>query len=387
MLQQPISSAPPASLADRVDVDFSLAIHNRTGKYFIGRDLLEIADLPVGRTFYWGLAADAPPSGLFGKVLGRLQLYHVKAHTLGGPMRILPKRPSPRPLLHLDPFTVPTSVLRRRDAVLCHDLGPLTHPHLFNAEVCRMYRPIYEEIARVGPHLIFVSEASRTAFESLNPDANPASVRCIYPAIRYGATRTAPLPLDRVSQPFLLTVGSIGSRKNQLRCIRAFERTGLSRAGVSYVMCGPNEPGFEDVRAAADATAGVICLPYVSDAELSWLYGSALGFVLVSQLEGFGMPVAEAIARGLVPLVTGGSVLQEVAGDGALLADADDIDGIADRMLALVRMDDPERQNRMEQLVCAIGRFENEGIRAQWRTAFHDILASAHSRSDSVHDA
>lgn len=379
MLLQPIAPPPPASPADRVDVDFSLAIHNRTGKYFIGRDLLEMADLPVGWTFYWSLAANAPPSGLFGKVIGRLQLYHVKAHTLGGPMRMLRRRQSSRPILHLDPFTVPTTVLRRQDAVLCHDLGPLTHPHLFNAEVCRMYRPIYDEISRVGPHMIFVSEASRTAFESCYPGANPASVRCIYPAIRTGATRTAPQPLDSVSQPFLLTVGSIGSRKNQLRCIQAFARSGLAQAGISYVMCGPNEPGFEAVRAAADVTAGVICLPYVSDAELSWLYGSALGFVLVSQLEGFGMPVAEAIARGLVPLVTRDSVLQEVAGEGALLADAEDVDGISERMLALARMDDHERRHRMEQLNRAIQIFEVERIRNQWRAVFRDILESSHS--------
>jgi hypothetical protein len=36
----------------RVDIDFSLAIHNRTGKYFIGQELLAMSDLPLG---------DAPP--------------------------------------------------------------------------------------------------------------------------------------------------------------------------------------------------------------------------------------------------------------------------------------------------------------------------------------
>src|SRR5215471_11977809 len=101
MFQQPISRG--AVPEDRIDVDFSLAIHNRTGKYFIGRDLLETTDLPLGDVYYWFVRSNEPPSGFFGRVVGRLQLYHIRAHALGGPMRMLSRRRSPRPLLHLDP--------------------------------------------------------------------------------------------------------------------------------------------------------------------------------------------------------------------------------------------------------------------------------------------
>lgn len=360
-----------------MDVDFSLAIHNRTGKYFIGRDLLDTADLPIGDTYYWGLKATAEPSGLFGKVIGRLQHHHIRAHALGGAMRMLPRRRSCRPLLHLDPFTVPSTVLRQHDAVLVHDLGPLTHPDLFDAGVCRIYRPIYDEIARVGPHLVFVSEASRFAFFALYPLATPSSVRIIPPTIRTGATDTSPKTVAGVSQPFLLTVGSLGVRKNQMSCIRAFERSGLAQAGFSYVLCGGDEPGAEAVRAAAETTPGVTCLPYVSDAELSWLYRSATGFVLMSELEGFGMPVAEAIARGLVPLVTRDSVLHEVAGDGALLAEARDCGEIAEKMTTLAEMGVEERARRRDQLGETIARFHIDVIREQWRAAFADFLRPA----------
>lgn len=367
---------PRIPVGDRIDVDFSLAIHNRTGKYFIGHDLLEMDNLPIGDTYYWARPASAPPAGLVGRIIGRLQHEHIKAHALGGAMRVVPRRRSARPLLHLDPFTVPSTVLRRQDAVLCHDLGPITHPRLFDPEVCRIYDRIYAEIARVGPHMIFVSEASRREFTTYYT-SSPASSRCIYPAIRMGVTHAARQAVAGVTTPFLLTVGSVGDRKNQQRCIKAYACSGLAAAGVGYVLCGGKEPGFEEVRALADATPGVVRLGYVSDAELSWLYAEARGFVLVSLLEGFGMPVAEAIARGLVPLVTRGSVLQEVAGDGALLADADDASDIATAMLHLARMSDVERGARMTQLMPAIARFDLAVIRDQWRTAIGDILASA----------
>lgn len=133
-------------MQSRVDVDFSLAMHVRTGKYFIGRNLLDMPDLPIGDQYFWMLRSDAIPRGLLRRLLGRAQLWHVKGRTLGGHLGWLPARASPRPLLHLDPFTVPTAKLGRRDIVLCHDIGPVTHPDLFDRDVGAIYRSIYGTI-------------------------------------------------------------------------------------------------------------------------------------------------------------------------------------------------------------------------------------------------
>lgn len=358
----------------KLDVDFSLAIHNRTGKYFIGRDLLATNGLPIADVRYWYLKRRAPPKGLYGGVIGRLQHLHIRGRTIGGAMGWLPRRRSARPLLHLDPFTVPSTVLRRRDAVLCHDLGPITHPELFAAEVSAIYRAIYREIADVGPHLICVSEASLRSFATLYPAARPASRRVIYPALRPDLSSAAARAMPGIEPPFLLTVGSIGARKNQARCIDAFARSGLHARGVRYVLCGGPEPGFAQVAAAAAATPGVVLLGYVADAELSWLYGAASGFVLASLLEGFGMPVAEAIARGLVPLVSRGSVLEEVAGEGAIGVDPLDPDEIAARMIALVELDAGERARRRRLLGRSLDRFSIERVRETWRSALAEIV-------------
>ncbi|MFM9976634.1 MAG: glycosyltransferase [Sphingomonadaceae bacterium] len=362
-------------MSDRIDVDFSLAIHNRTGKYFIGRDLLETPGLPLGDVYYWRAVGAAPPVGLAGKIIGRLQHWQIRGQALGGPMRIMPRRRSRRPLLHLDPFTVPTTHLQHSDAVLCHDIGPVTHPALFDADVGRIYAHIYRTCERVSPHMIFVSEATRAAFCAAYPAADARRMRVIYPAIRAGIAAVQPEPVPGIDGPFLLTVGSIGDRKNQARCITAFARSGLAERGVRYVLCGAREPGAERVEQAALATRGVLCLPYVSDAGLSWLYGNASGFVLASLLEGFGMPVAEAIARDLVPLVSAASVLHEVAGDGALLADPENVASIAREMQLMIDMHDDERDARLVRLRQSIGRFGLGAIQDSWRHAFADILA------------
>lgn len=369
-------NATSSRAADLVDVDFSLAMHNRTGKYFIGRDLLETPGLPVGRTYYWMRAMKAPPEGFQRKLMNRLQHEQVMGRTNGGLLGVIPARRNARPLLHMDPYTVPTVRLRATDAVLCHDMGPLTHADLFDPAVVGMYRSIYAEIGRVGPHMVFVSKATREAFEACLPDARPTSSRVIYPAIRTDIDARDAIPVEGLGR-FLLTVGALGDRKNQLRCISAFERSGLAAHGVQYVLCGAREPGYDEVAALAAATPGVVQLSYVSDGQLAWLYGAASGFVLASLLEGFGMPVSEAIARGQVPLVSRDSVLHEVAGDGALTVDPIDAGEIARGMILLAGMTDAEREARMRELRAAISRFELGGIRRQWLDAFGDFRAGA----------
>lgn len=366
----------PSATHDAVDVDFSLAIHNRTGKYFIGQDLLETPGLPVGQVYYWRFAAKMPPSGLPGRVIGRLQHWDIRGKTLGGVFAHLPRRRSHRPILHLDPFTVPTTQLERRDAVLCHDIGPVTHPMLFDRDVGAIYSAIYRNIEAVGPHMIFVSETTRSAFSAAYPRADRTKMRVIYPVTRTTTVAKTPSPIAGIDRPFLLTVGSLGHRKNQRRCIAAFAASGIASRGYRYVLCGAREPGFEAVEAAAANTDGVVCLPYVDDSALSWLYENAEGFVLASLLEGFGMPVTEAISRGLIPVVSRDSVLHEVSGDSAILVDPESIDSIAAGMATLAAMGSKERTIRLTRLQSDASRFHVGPIRDAWRKAFADILST-----------
>ena len=364
--------------AATVDVDFTLAVHNRTGKYFIGKDLIDgVPDL-IGRTYYGPAALPAPPNGVVGRILARVQGWQVQAFS--GQRRLpLPRRTSRRPILHLDPFTVGSTILKPQDVVLCHDIGPITHPSLFEERVSAAYEAIYAEVARVGPHLVFVSAASMAEFHD-RYDADPRRSLVIYPPIALSHGAAPPMHVDAVSGPFLLTVGSIGARKDQLSCIRAFGASGLAERGYRYVLCGGREPGFEEVAAAARSTPGVVLLPYVTDGQLAWLYQHAESFILASRLEGFGMPVAEAIAHGLVPIVTRNSVLEEVAGEGAQLVGAGNIDEIAAAMTDAAAMPADERLNRLSALQVAIQRFTPERFIRLWRAKLQAVLDEASAR-------
>ncbi len=75
---------------------------------------------------------------------------------------------------------------------------------------------------------------------------------------------------------------------------------------------------------------------WVFDADLEGLYALADGFVYPSLFEGFGLPVLEAMRRGLPVACSDATSLPEVAGDAALLFDPADGAGMADAMRVLL---------------------------------------------------
>lgn len=353
----------------RVDCEFTLALNNRTGKYFFCRDLMAATPELVHSCTYWRYRSDRAPSGLFAKVLGRLALYEVETRIrFPASYGIFPAMKRDRPVVFTDPRECVLYELKSSDVVFCHDMGPLTHPTLYGRGVKELYERAYARVEAAKPSLLFVSDASRQVFASLYGTDYPA-LEVVYPPLRTGIDSGTEEAVPGIPAKFLLTVGSIGARKNQSRAISAFERLGLAEKGFAYVLCGGPEPGAEDVIAKAKRTAGVVLTGYASDNQLRWLYRHAQGFVLPSLLEGFGLPAAEAIAHGLVPLVGAGGALHEVTGDEAILVDPEDDSSIEDGMRRLAEMPAEERARRLPALRARIARFSMESATAAWRSA------------------
>jgi glycosyltransferase involved in cell wall biosynthesis len=298
--------------------------------------------------------------------------------------RSLPRLNRAAPVLFTDPLEVLLHRLKRTDVIVCHDMGPVTHAQFYAPGVSAIYHKIFAEISAVRPHLVFVSRSSQREFERAY-GSSYASAMVVYPSLRMEIKQGAREPLKGVRPPFLLTVGAVGARKNQAGAIEAFARSGLSRHGWSYVICGGAEPGYERVAQTARETAGVMLTGYASDAELRWLYAQAAGFVLPSHLEGFGIPAAEAAASGLVPLISSGGALQEVIGEGALYADPSDVDAISAAMLELAVMSEEAKGNRLATLQSHIVVFTPAAAKLGWRTAIDNALGSAFQMDNQLH--
>ena len=359
-----------------VDFEFTLALNNATGKYFLCRDVIEECGDLIDRVWYWRLPMKQLPTRTMAKVLGRLAVLEISFRLKSRASTHLPLMHNPRPLVFSDPREVILYELKSRDVVLCHDMGPVTHPDLYHPTVKPTYETAFDKIRKAKPLLVFVSECSLKTFVTLYGDDYP-SMKLIYPALRMGIHSGPEEPIAAAPQRFLLTVGSVGSRKNHLRSLEAFALSGLAELGYHYVICGGPEPGFDAVVESAGKIPAVVLPGYVSDNELRWLYAHASGFVLPSLLEGFGLPAAEAIARDLLPLVSrGGGALHEVAGDSAILVDPLDANEIAVGTRRLALMGEQERQSRLVGLRRSIARFSRESAVEAWRATLHQALAT-----------
>jgi len=131
-------------------------------------------------------------------------------------------------------------------------------------------------------------------------------------------------------RPVLLSASAKRPHKNLLRLLDAHARLGPDRPVL--VLPGYPTPHEDELRARAAGlgTAQDVRFPaWVDDAELEGLYALATAFVFPSLYEGFGLPVLEAMARGVPVATSGRGALAEVAGGAAERFDAEDPTSIA----------------------------------------------------------
>lgn len=154
-----------------------------------------------------------------------------------------------------------------------------------------------------------------------------------------GATaRAAPEPEAQLrarhelgDRPIVLTVAAKRPHKNLPRLIEAMA---LIDADRRPLLVAPGYGTFHDDELHAlvrrlGLAGDVRLLGWVSDAELEGLYAAAALFVLPSLYEGFGLPVLEAMARGVPVACSDRGSLREVAGDAARVFDPERPDDIA----------------------------------------------------------
>ena len=150
----------------------------------------------------------------------------------------------------------------------------------------------------------------------------PQVSECALPVDAVGSGEHPPAP-DDGADPLVLAVGSFEPRKNQLAVLWASEV--LWREGHRFRLrfVGGGGWGSEFPRAVRQARRrgrDVEVLTTISEQALDELYRTARFTAFVSLHEGYGLPVAESIARGTPALVTAYGSTLEIGVDGGTLA-------------------------------------------------------------------
>ncbi|MBN2369731.1 MAG: glycosyltransferase family 4 protein [Vicinamibacteria bacterium] len=226
------------------------------------------------------------------------------------------------------PLIVPGK--RARHVVTLHDLFFYKHPEMTRAEIHRDYVPFVRRHVQRADGVICVSE--HTASEArLLLDIPPEKIAVIpngidpvfrSPITEEDAERV--LRRRRLPRGAILFVGTEEKRKNLVTLAMAYLGLARRRPNVPpLVLVGPGsywaQPGPPQIRATG----------YLETSEIRALMSVSTMLVLPSLEEGFGLPVAEAMAAGLPVVCSRGSALEEVAGDAATLVNPLDTESIA----------------------------------------------------------
>ena len=233
-------------------------------------------------------------------------------------------------VFHMSNILIRRPPTNTRCTATLHDMTCWLMPEFHTPANVRAAREFGERVARRADGLIAVSECTRQDAVRLL-GIRPEKIEVIYSGI---ADRFFDVPRDDIAQvraryrlerPYVLFVGTIEPRKNLPALLDAWQQVSPPlRQEFDLVLAGPIGWGERGVVERARY------LGYVPEPDLPGLTAGASAFVYPSFYEGFGFPVAQAMAAG-VPIITSNvSSLPEVAGSAAVLVDPRSPSEIAD---------------------------------------------------------
>jgi len=227
-------------------------------------------------------------------------------------------------LAYLVPVVHPgvASVVTILDVIWLH------HPETAGKRFSAVMRTLTPLLGRRSDRIIAISEAARDdiaatlGLDSRKFDVTPLGISPLSPDEGLADSEEVRVRLGLDSAPIVLCVAAKRAHKNLDGLIRAVAL--LPEPRPQLVLPGSSNDYEVELSALASELGledGVHFPGWISDTDLNVLYSMSTCFVLPTFEEGFGLPVLEAMARGLPVACSDIPVLREVVGDAAVLFD------------------------------------------------------------------
>jgi glycosyltransferase involved in cell wall biosynthesis len=232
-----------------------------------------------------------------------------------------------------NPAAIPPAASDQKLVVTVHDLAFDRFPELFPKSWRWLYRVGLRAAVKRADAIITPSRATaddllaRTSVSLERIHVIPLAASL--PPSGADPVRTA----ERlgVNGPYVLFVGTLEPRKNLVRLVRAYRKAAGTGLPHALVLAGPVGWKFEALEAelALGGAGTIVRTGSLDPAELDAMYRGAAAFVYPSLFEGFGLPVLEAIGRGVPTIAADIPSIREVSADAALLVDPTSEDALA----------------------------------------------------------
>ncbi len=222
-----------------------------------------------------------------------------------------------------------------KKVVTIHDLIFLRYPELYNRVDRNIYIRKFKYAAENSDIVISVSEFTKQ--ELMEFYKIPESkIRVVYQTCnerffhpQSDAIKEAIRQKYNLPDQFILSVGTIEKRKNLLNLLKAMVR---GKVTVPLVVIGQSTHYFDDLKAYIHKQGmenQVLFFHQVPNNDLPAIYQMADVFVYISIIEGFGIPVLEAMASGVPVITTKGTTMEESGKNAYRYVDPLNVDEVA----------------------------------------------------------
>ena len=327
-------------------LDLSPATVNQTAVWTIANDVREALASRIVRFQYFGREFANIPSPAALNDLRKENMDRMIRDPESIAVKATRDSETPRdmPRYFLDPLYVLFGGVTSVDHVLVHDLSTITHPHWHHEAVHRAYVGAFDLIARQRPRLLAVSHnTADSIYANFGWPRHEITVVPNYVPQYFADMR------DQNSTPsafpYVLFVGSLEARKNLIGAIKSFVLSELGAHGYKLVIVGGAAHGAEAIRAAGAHDPSISFRGKVSNEELGALYAGASAFLYPSYLEGFGVPLLEALYFGVPAVASVTGACPEVGGKLVTYFDPDDHAAFANELIRLTSLTPIERAN------------------------------------------
>ncbi len=228
--------------------------------------------------------------------------------------------------------------------VTIHDLIFLERPELYAAADRLIYKHKFEQACKRANLVLATSEATKRDILK-HFKIKEEKVKVLYQDCHDGfaqnfSAQEKELVLKQlgISTPYLLSVGTLEKRKNHLRLIKAYHENKLYTHQL--ILVGKRADAAPEIDAYITQhklERYIKIIEGIDLHKLQVLYSSAAVFVYISEIEGFGIPVLEAMKAGIPTICSNISSMPEVAGNAALLVDPINLAEIKSALSELVQ--------------------------------------------------
>ncbi|MBN1169181.1 glycosyltransferase family 4 protein [Candidatus Woesebacteria bacterium] len=224
-------------------------------------------------------------------------------------------------VFHSSDWTQPPTSAKSITTV--HDLTPIFYPEWSYKKIIDAHKSRLDWVKKEVDTIIVPTNATKIDLRSLGFERKNITV--IPEAVEPIFKPASSIEIEKIKEKyniedFILCVG-VSPRKNIKRCIKVFNKVKKNYPKLKLIVIGQFHEKISKVK-------DVIFTGHVEKKEMPVLYSGAECLLYPSLYEGFGLPILEAMACQTPVVTSDRSSMKEVAGDAAILVDADSVDDI-----------------------------------------------------------